>query len=205
MPNEPRARSTSRAAVSPANRSRAFSATRNSGDCRCSSRRRRWCRGPTPRRWSNWRWKYCAPTARSNRPLRIADLGTGSGAILLALLSELPDAHGDRHRHLAAGAANRRRQCGALGLGDRATFIACDYASGLSGPFDLIVSNPPYIRSADIAGLATEVRDHDPLRGARWRRGRARRLSRADSAGSRSSGAGRRSGCGGRAGPERPH
>jgi len=49
------------------------------------------------------------------------------------------------------------------GLSDRATFIACDYASGLAGPFDLIVSNPPYIRSADIDGLATEVRNHDPL------------------------------------------
>jgi release factor glutamine methyltransferase len=41
--------------------------------------------------------------------------------------------------------------------------MACDYATGLTGPFDLIVSNPPYIRSADIRGLATEVRDHDPL------------------------------------------
>jgi release factor glutamine methyltransferase len=49
------------------------------------------------------------------------------------------------------------------GLSDRATFIACDYASGLTGPFDLIVSNPPYIRSADIDGLAAEVRNHDPL------------------------------------------
>jgi release factor glutamine methyltransferase len=41
--------------------------------------------------------------------------------------------------------------------------VACDYAAALSGPFDLIVSNPPYIRTSDIAGLATEVRDHDPL------------------------------------------
>ena len=49
-----------------------------------------------------------------------------------------------------------------LGLADRATFIACDYASGLSGTFDLIVSNPPYIRSADIELLARDVREHDP-------------------------------------------
>ena len=99
-----------------------------------------------------------------DRPLRIADLGTGSGAILLALLSELPAAHGIRHRHLAKRpckppAANAAR----AGLSERATFIACDYASGLAGPFDLIVSNPPYIRSADIDGLAAEVRNHDPL------------------------------------------
>jgi len=71
-----------------------------------------------------------------DRPLRIADIGTGSGAILLALLSALPDAYG----------------------------IGTDIsAAALSGSFDLIVSNPPYIRSAEIIHLATEVRDHDPL------------------------------------------
>jgi release factor glutamine methyltransferase len=98
-----------------------------------------------------------------NRPLRIADLGTGSGAILLALLSELPAAQGFgtdiSESALQTAAANAAR----VGLSDRATFIACDYASGLTGPFDLIVSNPPYIRSADIDGLAVEVRNHDPL------------------------------------------
>jgi release factor glutamine methyltransferase len=96
------------------------------------------------------------------RPLRIADLGTGSGAILLALLSELPTAQGFgtdiSEQALQTAAANATR----AGLANRATFIACDYASGLAGPFDLIVSNPPYIRAADIAGLAVEVRDHDP-------------------------------------------
>jgi release factor glutamine methyltransferase len=57
-----------------------------------------------------------------------------------------------------------RRNAVHLGLGSRTEFLACDYAAALIGPFDLIVSNPPYIRSADIPGLATEVRDHDPLR-----------------------------------------
>ena len=98
-----------------------------------------------------------------DRSLRIADLGTGSGAILLALLSELPAAKGFgtdiSEEALQTAAANAAR----AGLSDRATFIACDYASGLAGLFDLIVSNPPYIRTADIDGLATEVRDHDPL------------------------------------------
>jgi release factor glutamine methyltransferase len=97
------------------------------------------------------------------RPLRIADLGTGSGAILLALLSELPAAKGFgtdiSEAALRTAAANAAR----AGLSERATFIACDYASGLSGSFDLIVSNPPYIRSTDIGGLAAEVRNHDPL------------------------------------------
>jgi release factor glutamine methyltransferase len=98
-----------------------------------------------------------------DRPLRIADLGTGSGAILLALLSELPAAHGFgtdiSEGALQTAGANAAR----ARLSDRATFIACDYASGLTGPFDLIVSNPPYIRSTDIDGLAAEVRNHDPL------------------------------------------
>lgn len=98
-----------------------------------------------------------------DRPLRVADLGTGSGAILLALLSELPAAQGFgtdiSEDALKTAAANAAR----AGLSNRATFVACDYASGLAGPFDLIVSNPPYICSADIAGLAREVRNHDPL------------------------------------------
>ena len=98
-----------------------------------------------------------------DRRLRIADLGTGTGAILLALLSELPAATGFgtdiSEAALQTAAANATR----TGFSERATFIACDYASGLSGLFDLIVSNPPYIRSADIGGLAVEVRNHDPL------------------------------------------
>jgi release factor glutamine methyltransferase len=100
---------------------------------------------------------------RPDRALRIADLGTGSGAILLALLSELPNARGFGTDISPAALRTASGNAIRLGLASRATFVACDYAAALSGPFDLIVSNPPYIRSADIAGLATEVRDHDPL------------------------------------------
>ncbi len=96
------------------------------------------------------------------RALRLADLGTGSGALLLALLSELPHAIGVgtdvRLRALAVARGNATR----LGLAARAHFIACDFGAALRGPFDLIVSNPPYIASDDIAGLAPEVREHDP-------------------------------------------
>jgi release factor glutamine methyltransferase len=95
---------------------------------------------------------------------RIADIGTGSGAILLALLSELPDAYGVGTDISSAALTTATTNAAHLGFGDRSAFVACDYASALRGPFDLIVSNPPYIRSADIAELATEVRDHDPLR-----------------------------------------
>jgi release factor glutamine methyltransferase len=98
-----------------------------------------------------------------NRPLRIADLGTGSGAILLALLSELPQAHGFGTDISTEALQTARSNAARAGLAGRATFMACDYATGLTGPFDLIVSNPPYIRSADIGGLAAEVRNHDPI------------------------------------------
>ncbi len=102
--------------------------------------------------------------AAPNRPRRIADLGTGSGAILLALLRELPDASGVGTDISVAALQTAEANATRLGLADRATFIVCDYAARLDGPFDLIVSNPPYIRSADIASLAVEVRDHDPRR-----------------------------------------
>jgi release factor glutamine methyltransferase len=96
------------------------------------------------------------------KPWRIADIGTGSGAILLALLSELPAACGFGTDISAAALRTAHANAIHLGLADRADFIACDYAAALTGPFDLIVSNPPYIRSAEIGQLATEVRDHDP-------------------------------------------
>lgn len=98
-----------------------------------------------------------------DRPLRIADLGTGTGAILLALLSELPAATGTGTDISEAALQTATANAARAGLSERAAFIACDYASGLSGRFDLIVSNPPYIRSADIGSLAPEVRNHDPL------------------------------------------
>jgi release factor glutamine methyltransferase len=94
--------------------------------------------------------------------LRIADIGTGSGAILLALLSELPLARGIGADLSAAALRTASGNAARLGLAARAAFVACDYAAALSGPFDLIVSNPPYIRTAEIADLAPEVREHDP-------------------------------------------
>jgi len=100
----------------------------------------------------------------SDRALRIADIGTGSGAILLALLSELPEACGLGTDISAAALRTASSNAARLGFADRAGFVACDYAAALSGGFDLMVSNPPYIRSAEITDLAREVRDHDPGR-----------------------------------------
>jgi len=98
------------------------------------------------------------------RRLRIADIGTGSGAILLALLSELPEACGVGTDISVAALRTASTNAARLGLAPRSLFVACDYAATLSGPFDLMVSNPPYVRSAEIADLAVEVRDHDPRR-----------------------------------------
>jgi release factor glutamine methyltransferase len=100
--------------------------------------------------------------SRTSHALRIADIGTGSGAILLALLSELPAANGIGTDISPGALATAERNAHQLGLASRASFIRCDYAAALSGPFDLIVSNPPYIRSGDIAALDPDVRDHDP-------------------------------------------
>ena len=95
-------------------------------------------------------------------PLRIIDIGTGSGAILLALLSERPDAIGIGTDISPAALATARRNARDLGLASRARFVACDYAAALAGAFDLIVSNPPYIKTSDIPNLAVDVRNHDP-------------------------------------------
>jgi len=98
-----------------------------------------------------------------NASLQILDLGTGTGCLLLALLSELPNAHGrgiDCSADAVEAAADNALR---LGLADRATFSVGNWGEGLEGPFDLLVSNPPYIPSADIAGLSKEVRAHDPM------------------------------------------
>jgi release factor glutamine methyltransferase len=94
--------------------------------------------------------------------LRLADIGVGSGALLLALLSELPNTFGvgtDRDpRALAVARENAAR----LDLAARARFVACDYGAALAGGFDLVVANPPYIATQDIAALPPEVRSFDP-------------------------------------------
>jgi len=99
---------------------------------------------------------------RRDETLRILDFGTGSGALLCALLGEFPRATGIGVDLSPAAAEIARANVAALGLGARATIRIGDWGQGLDGPFDLIVSNPPYIPAADIAGLDREVREHDP-------------------------------------------
>jgi release factor glutamine methyltransferase len=95
-------------------------------------------------------------------PLRLLDVGTGSGAVLLAMLSEMPSATGVgtdiSPAALEVARANARR----LGLAERAQFRLADGLDGVAGPFDLLVSNPPYIETATITGLDPEVACYDP-------------------------------------------
>lgn len=77
----------------------------------------------------------------SGHRLRLADIGTGSGAILLALLSELPDAYGVGTDISEQALRTANTNAMYLKLTDRAAFVVCDYAAPLSAPFDLIVSN----------------------------------------------------------------
>ena len=98
-----------------------------------------------------------------DRTLSLLDLGTGTGCILVTLLAELPRAQGLgtdlSPSALALAAANAVR----LGVGSRAAFMAADWLDGIAGKFDLVLSNPPYLASGEISGLAPEVAAYDPM------------------------------------------
>ena len=95
-------------------------------------------------------------------PLRVLDMGTGTGCLLLAVVSEYAGATGvgtDRSPAAVALAAGNAR---ALGLEGRARFVAADWAAPLAGRFDVVLSNPPYIEAGAIAGLMPDVALHEP-------------------------------------------
>jgi release factor glutamine methyltransferase len=98
----------------------------------------------------------------AGRPATVLDLGTGTGAIVIALLGERPLASGVATdlapEALAVARANAERH----GVLARLALVQADWYEGIGGRFDLIVSNPPYIRDGDIATLTPEVREHDP-------------------------------------------
>lgn len=96
------------------------------------------------------------------RPLRIADIGTGSGALALALAAELPNASIVATDLDVGALACARANAVANGFAARVRFVACDLGTALHWPFDLVVSNPPYLAGDEIAALEPEVRDFDP-------------------------------------------
>ena len=100
---------------------------------------------------------------RREQPLRLLDLGTGSGCLLLALLSELKQARGTGVDIAPAALRVAAENAMSLGLADRAEFRKGDWTRGLSGSFDVIISNPPYIARHEIEYLEAEVLC-DPIR-----------------------------------------
>jgi release factor glutamine methyltransferase len=103
------------------------------------------------------------PQVSEHGAIRILDLGVGSGALLLALLAERPSAVGLGVDASEEALAVARENAANLGLAGRVALLRGDWTAGLEPEsFDLVVSNPPYIRSSEIADLAPEVRDHEP-------------------------------------------
>ena len=102
--------------------------------------------------------------AKDQVPIRILDLGTGSGAIAVTLLAELPGATVVASDLSAATLRVAKGNAEALGVAGRASFVQANWFEGIGGRFDLIVSNPPYVPLGDIAGLARDVREFDPPR-----------------------------------------
>jgi release factor glutamine methyltransferase len=102
--------------------------------------------------------------ARRGKPLRVADIGTGSGCIAVALAKELPAA--TFHATDISGAAIEiaRRNAARHEVAHRISFVECNLLEGIADPtqFDLIISNPPYVATRDRETLSREVRDHEP-------------------------------------------
>jgi release factor glutamine methyltransferase len=95
----------------------------------------------------------------------VLDCGTGSGALLLAVLAQLPEAWGIGIDRSAEAAGIARANAARLGLADRARIVEADWTNAgwseaLAGPFDVILANPPYVEAA--ADLAPSVRSHEP-------------------------------------------
>lgn len=95
-------------------------------------------------------------------PWRLLDLGTGGGAILVSLLAAWPLARGVGTDVSAEALAVALGNARALGVAGRAEFLRADWTEGVTGPFELVVSNPPYVAEAEMPGLEPEVRDWEP-------------------------------------------
>lgn len=102
--------------------------------------------------------------SRRNAPLAIADIGTGSGCIAIALASELPNAHTVAADISAPALEVARRNAAHHNVAGRILFIQSDLFASIDSPaeFDLVVSNPPYVARRDASSLPTEVREHEP-------------------------------------------
>ena len=117
----------------------------------------------TPRPDSETVLDVVLPAFPETARFSLLDLGVGSGALLLAILAERPGARGLGVDVSEAALAVARENAANLGLAGRAALLRGDWTYGLAdASFDLVVSNPPYIATAEIDGLAPEVKDHEP-------------------------------------------
>lgn len=105
---------------------------------------------------------YVQANGGRQRHWRILDFGTGSGCLLVTLLAELPNATGVGVDISGAALEVAARNAARLGVGGRAVLVIADGLEQVEPAFDILVANPPYIPSAQIATLASEVRDYDP-------------------------------------------
>jgi release factor glutamine methyltransferase len=103
-----------------------------------------------------------AAFAHRPAPDRVLDLGTGTGCLLLACLSEFPTAFGIGVDRSAAAVTLAARNAADLGMARQAAFVCADWAVPLRGRFDLVLSNPPYIATCDLVGLMPEVARYEP-------------------------------------------
>jgi release factor glutamine methyltransferase len=106
--------------------------------------------------------QWADETGGRDRPLDIIDIGTGSGAILITLLAELPRATGLGTDVSPDALVVARSNAVRNAVAGRARFELAHALDGIDGPFDILVSNPPYIPSADVLILEAAVRDYDP-------------------------------------------
>jgi release factor glutamine methyltransferase len=98
----------------------------------------------------------------SGAPLRVADVGTGSGILAVTIACERPRAHVVAIDISAEALAVARENTRAHEVAARVACVRGDLLESLSGPFDVIVANPPYVPERDAPGLAPDVRDHEP-------------------------------------------
>jgi release factor glutamine methyltransferase len=103
-----------------------------------------------------------AALGERERVYRVLDFGTGSGCLLLALLSELPNALGTGIDRSEGALETARRNAAVLGLGGRTQFVRGNWGDGLSGEWDVILANPPYIPSEALQTLMPEVARYEP-------------------------------------------
>jgi release factor glutamine methyltransferase len=104
----------------------------------------------------------CMPPELPARPAKVADIGTGSGCLAVTVAAELPllkvVATDISKAALDVARGNAERH----GVADRITFVECAYVSNASGPFDFIMSNPPYVTESEYENLSPEVREYEP-------------------------------------------